>query len=85
MKDIVIKKEISKRSNYWLFLNGTWESDPHLGLCWVNLGWPLGIHQAALSLPFNQQDKGRKYDKKCVGWDKEREISDQFAIMGKTD
>lgn len=27
---------------------------------WVDLGWPPGAHQTALSLPSPEQDRGKK-------------------------
>ena len=50
-------------------------------LWWVDLGWLPGIHHVSLPLFLHQQDKGRKYDEKLLGEDKDTETHNTFIML----
>ena len=53
---------------------------------WVDPGWMPGAHQSCSITPPPQLDGGRKkYNKRFMGWDKDREITQQLTFTGKTD
>lgn len=44
-------------------------------LYWIDLGWLPSAHQAILSLSLSQKERGREYDEKLLGQDKDGEIA----------
>ena len=53
-------------------------------LWWVDLGWPPGAHQEGLSLPFHQQDRGRKIQRKARQSRSGQGDHLPITVMGKT-
>lgn len=50
---------------------------------WVDFGWLLGTHPAALSIPLPQQDRRRKKDGKARGLRQRPGDPLPITIMGK--
>ena len=50
---------------------------------WVELGWPPGAHQGALSLPLFNRTEGKKNVEKLMDQDKDRDITYQLPSWAK--
>lgn len=52
---------------------------------WVDCGWTAGAHQPHSSTPSPQLDKGKKYNERFLGQDKDKVSSSLITVTGQTD